>query len=150
MPFLGQNGPKIAFSSNNSSETLRNYRKPHVNMFLWSIMTHWCSFHEFILNWYPATTQNSLFWGLKPEPEPETFQFPLASTKSPTVYRLGRPPYIVLVAHRISSWSPTIYRLGRPPYIVLVAHRISSWSPTIYRLGRPPYIVLVAHQFTIH
>ena len=63
MPFLGQNGPKIAFSSNNSSETHRNYWKPYINRFLRSIIPHWCSFHELILNWYSATTQKSLFWG---------------------------------------------------------------------------------------
>ena len=66
IPILGPKiGPKIAFSSNNSSETHRNYWKPYINRFLRSIMTHWCSFHELILNWYSATTQKSLFWGPK-------------------------------------------------------------------------------------
>ena len=32
-------------------------------------MTHWCSFHELILNWYSATTQKSLFWGPKMGPK---------------------------------------------------------------------------------
>ena len=57
-------GPK-PFSSNNSSETQRNYWKPCIHRFLRSIITHWCGFHELILNWYSATTQKSLFWGPK-------------------------------------------------------------------------------------
>ena len=81
-PYFGaQNGPKITFFSNNSSETNRNYWKPYINRFLRSIMTHWCSFHELILNWYSATTQKSLFWGPKMGPK---FHYPVITAQKHT------------------------------------------------------------------
>ena len=70
IPILGaQNGPKIAFSSNNSSETHRNYWKPYINRFP---MIHYDTLVQF--SWidiklvfiqhknpyFEATTQKSL------------------------------------------------------------------------------------------
>ena len=78
IPISGaQNGPKIAFSSNNSSETHRNYWKPYINRFLRSIMTHWCSFHELILNCIQLQPKNPYFGGkMGPKNSSETHQNP--------------------------------------------------------------------------
>ena len=95
--FGAQNGPKIPFSSNNSSETHQNYSQPYISRFVRSIMTHWCSFHELILNWNSATTQKFPFWGTK------WAQNTIASNNSSETHRNYWKPYINRILRSIMT-----------------------------------------------
>ena len=156
--FWAQNWPKIAFSSNNSSETHRNYWKPYLNRFLRSIMTHWCSFHELILNWCSATTQKSLFWG------PKWAQNTVSSNNSSETHRNYWKPYInrflrSIMTHWCSfhelilNWysattQKSLFWCQNGPKISFSSNNSSEthrnyWKPYINRFLRIDYDILV-------
>ena len=101
-------GPKWAqntIAGNNSSETHRNYWKPYINRILRSIMTHWWSFHELILNWYSATTQKFPFWS------PKWAQNKIASNNSSETHRNYWKPYINRFVRSIMTYWCSFHEL---------------------------------------